>query len=47
MVIPPDDPNEPSYKAETVELLGETAEHAAAGDKEWIRQHGKVYEAVA
>jgi hypothetical protein len=47
MVIPPHDPNEPCYEAETVELLREIAEHSAAGNKEWIRQHGKVYEAVA
>jgi hypothetical protein len=47
MVIPPDDPSESCYEAETVQLLREIAEHAAAGDKEWIRQHGRVYELVA
>ena len=47
MVVPPDDPSEPCYEAETVRLLREVAEHAARGDREWIRQHGTVYELVA
>jgi hypothetical protein len=46
MVVPPDDPSEPCYEAETVELLREVEEHARRGDVEWLRQHGKVYEAV-
>ena len=45
-VIPVDDPSEPCYEAETVELLREVAEHAEQGDVAWLRQHGKVYEAV-
>ncbi len=44
MVVPPDDPSEPCYEAETVQLLREVAEHAARGDRDWIRQQGKVYE---
>ena len=44
MVIPPDDPSEPCYEAETVQLLREVAEHAARGDREWLRDHGTVYE---
>lgn len=47
MVIPPDDPTEPCYEAETVQLLREVAEHAASGDREWIQQRGAVYELVA
>jgi hypothetical protein len=47
MVIPPDDQSEPCYEAETVQLLREIAEHAAAGDRQWLQQHGKVYELVA
>jgi hypothetical protein len=46
MVVPPDDPTEPCYEAETVALLREVAEHAEQGDLEWLRCHGKVYEVV-
>ncbi len=46
MVIPPDDPSEPCYEAETIQLLREVAEHAARGDRQWIQQRGAVYELV-
>ncbi len=46
MVVPADDPSEPCYEAETVQLLREVEEHARRGNVEWLRQHGKVYEAV-
>jgi hypothetical protein len=46
MVVPPDDPSEPCYEAETVEFLREVAEHAERGDLPWLRHHGKVYELV-
>jgi len=46
MVIPPDDPSEPCYEAETVQLLREVAEHAEQGDRNWIQEHGTVYELV-
>ncbi len=46
MVIPPDDPSEPCYDAETVALLREVAEHAERGDVDWLRRHGRVYELV-
>jgi hypothetical protein len=46
MVIPPDDLSEPCYEAETVQMLREVAEHAKRGDREWIQQHGVVYELV-
>lgn len=46
MVIPDDDPSEPCYDAATVSLLKEIEEHAQAGDVEWLRQHGKVYESI-
>jgi hypothetical protein len=46
MVIPIDDPSEPCYEAETVQLLREVEEHARQGDLDWLKQHGKVYEAV-
>ena len=46
MVIPVDDPSEPCYEAETVQLLREVKEHAERGDLEWLTQKGKVYAAV-
>ncbi len=46
MVIPLDDPSEPCYEAETVQFLKDVEEHAERGDLDWLRRHGKVYEAV-
>jgi hypothetical protein len=46
LVVPIDDPSEPCYEAETVELLKEVQRHAEAGDLAWLRQHGRVYAAV-
>ncbi|MGP0068918.1 MAG: hypothetical protein ACLQGP_35625 [Isosphaeraceae bacterium] len=46
MVIPLDDPSEPCCESETVQLLRELEDRARRGDIEWLRQHGKVYEAV-
>ena len=46
LVVPLDDPSEPCYEAETVELLREIKEHAEQGDIAWLAQHGKVYAAV-
>ena len=46
MVIPEDDPSEPCYEAETVNLLKEVADKAAHGDLAWLRQHGRVYELI-
>ncbi len=45
-VIPVDDPSEPCYESETVQLLREIEERARLGDVEWLKRHGKVYEAV-
>jgi hypothetical protein len=47
MVIPVDDPSEPCYEAETVQLLREIKARAEAGDVAWLTQKGKVYAAVA
>jgi hypothetical protein len=44
MIIPDDDPSEPCYEPETIELLRQIAEHAERGDVEWLRRHGKVYQ---
>ena len=46
MVIPVDDPSEPCLESEAVELLREVQERAQRGDVDWLKQHGKVYEAV-
>jgi hypothetical protein len=46
MVIPADDPSEPCYEAETVQLLREVKERAEKSDVAWLKQHGKVYAAV-
>jgi hypothetical protein len=46
LVIPPDDPSEPCYEAETVNLLKEVKERAEHGDVAWLARHGKVYAAL-
>jgi hypothetical protein len=46
MVIPIDDPSEPCYESETVQLLREIKEHAERGDVAWLTTKGKVYAAV-
>ena len=46
MVIPVDDPSEPCYESETVQLLKEIKERAERGDVGWLAKKGKVYAAV-
>jgi hypothetical protein len=46
MVIPVDDPSEPCYESETIQLLKDVKEHADRGDLAWLSKHGKVYAAV-
>lgn len=46
MVFPVDDPSEPCYEAETVQLLREIKEHAENEDVAWLISKGKVYAAV-
>jgi hypothetical protein len=46
MIIPVDDPGEPCYESETVELLREVKERAELGDVNWLTTKGKVYAAV-
>ncbi len=46
MVIPVDDPSEPCYESETVELLREVKERAERGDLAWLTEIGRVYAAV-
>ena len=47
LVIPPDDPSEPCYESETVQLVREVAERAESGDTAWLQQHGQVYELIS
>jgi hypothetical protein len=46
MVIPVDDPSEPCYEAETVQLLRDIKEHAERSDVGWLMERGKVYTAM-
>jgi hypothetical protein len=46
LVVPVDDPSEPCYESETVQLLREVKEHAERGDIAWLTKKGKVYAAV-
>lgn len=46
MVSPPDEPSEPCYEAEAVELMKEAVERAQRDDIAWLLQHGRVYELV-
>jgi hypothetical protein len=46
LVVPPDDPREPCYESETIELLREVKQRAEAGDLTWLKQRGRVYAAV-
>ena len=45
-VIPDADPSEACYESETIELLKQVQQHAQAGDRGWLIQHGRVYERV-
>lgn len=46
LVIPVDDPSEPCYESETVQLVREVADHAERGDAAWLERHGQVYELI-
>jgi hypothetical protein len=46
MIIPVDDPAEPCYEPEVVQLLRDIKEHAERGDVAWLTQRGKVYAVV-
>ncbi len=46
MVVPADDPSEPCYESETIQLLREIKEHAEREDVAWLTPKGKVYAAV-
>ena len=46
MVIPAEDPSEPCYESETIQLLRDIKEHAEREDVDWLTKKGKVYAAV-
>ena len=46
LVIPADDPGEPCYESETVQLLRTVKEHAERGNVAWLQERGKMYAAV-
>jgi hypothetical protein len=46
MVFPEDDPSEPCYESETVQLLREIKQHADRNDLAWLSGKGKVYAAI-
>ncbi len=46
LVVPDADPSEPCFEPETLRFLREVTEHAERGDRDWLRQYGRVYEAV-
>jgi hypothetical protein len=46
MVIPVDDPSEPCYESETVQLLRNVKDHAERGDVAWLTKNGRVYTAT-
>ncbi len=46
MVIPHDDPSEPCYESETIQLLRDVKERADQGDVAWLINNGKVYTAL-
>ena len=46
MVLPVDDPSEPCYESETIQLLREIEERAEREDLAWLNKRGKVYAAV-
>jgi len=47
LVFPIDDPSEPCYEPNTIQLLRDIKEHAERGDIAWLRTHGKVYHSAA
>ena len=46
MVVPVDDPSEPCYESETVQLLRDVKDRTEQGDVAWLTKKGKVYAAM-
>ena len=45
-VIPDEDPSEACFEPDVVKFIRDVHDHATAGDVEWLKRHGKVYEAI-
>jgi hypothetical protein len=46
MLIPAEDPSEPCYESETIELLRQIKEHAERQDLDWLKSKGNVAKAL-
>lgn len=46
IVLPDEDPSEPCYEAETVNLIREVRQRAEHGDLDWLKARAKVYESI-
>ena len=44
VIYAPEKPDEPLLEAETIRFLDEVTRPAQAGEKEWLRNVGRVYE---
>jgi len=46
MVVPDEDPSEPCYEAETIARLKQIEDRARAGEVDWLKTQGRVYESL-
>ena len=46
MVVPDEDPSEPCYEAETIAYLKQIEDRAKAGEVDWLKTQGRVYESL-
>lgn len=46
VIYAPEQPDEALLEAPTVRFLDEVTQHAQAGDREWLRKVGRIYEPV-
>ncbi|MGB2822027.1 MAG: hypothetical protein WBF17_13670 [Phycisphaerae bacterium] len=44
VIYAPEQPDEPLLEAETIRFLDEVTRRAQAGEKQWLRNVGRVYE---
>ena len=44
VIYAPEQPDEPLLEAETVRFLDEVTQRAEAGDRQWLRKVGRIYE---
>lgn len=46
MVVPDEDTSEPCYEAETIAYLKQIEERAKAGEVDWLKTQGRVYQSL-